>query len=68
MKAARALVSIAHTDAVPNVEDRKLIFAWKARLICPSEKSVSSVAPDALKEKDVEIARKWLLFHLMGDD
>jgi hypothetical protein len=46
LEAARALVSLAQTDAIGDVEDRTFIIAIESELtIYPSEKSVNSGHP-----------------------
>ena len=61
--AARALVSLAHTDAVAHVEDRKFIIAVDSET---DDLPIGEVRklwdPSALKEKDVEIARAEELY------
>ena len=63
LEGARALVSFAHTDAVPDVEDRKLIIVVESET---DDLPVGEVRPlwaaDALKEKDVAIARAEKLY------
>jgi hypothetical protein len=57
LEGARALVSLAHTDAVPDAEDRKLIIAVDSEIDdLPIGEVRKLWAPDSLKEKDLEIA------------
>lgn len=63
LEAARALVSLAHTDAIPDVEDRRLIIAVDSETDhLPVGEARKLWAADALKEKDVEIARAETLY------
>ena len=63
LEAARALVSLAHTDAVPDVADRRLIIAVESETDDLPVGEVRNLwAPDALKEKDIEIARAEALY------
>ena len=63
LEAARALVSLAHTDAIPDVEDRKFIIAIESETDHLPVGGVRKLwASDALKEKDVEIARAEKLY------
>jgi hypothetical protein len=58
LQAARALFSLAHTDAIADVEDRRFIIAIESETGHLPVGVVRKLwAPDALKEKDVEIAR-----------
>lgn len=58
LEAARALVSLAHTDAIANEEDRRFIIAIDSETDHLPVGVVRQLwASDALKEKDVEIAR-----------
>ena len=58
LQAARALVSLAHTDAVPDVSDRRLIIAVESETDDLPVGEVRNLwAPSALQEKDIEIAR-----------
>jgi len=58
LEAARALVSLAHTDAVPDVADRRLIIAVESETDDLPVGEVRNLwAPSALQEKDIEIAR-----------
>ena len=63
LEGARALVSLAHTDAVPDVEDRRLIIAVESETDdLPLGEVRKLWAADALKEKDVEIAHAETLY------
>jgi hypothetical protein len=63
LEAVRALVSLAHTDAIADVEDRRLIIAIESETDHLPVGVVRKLwAPDALKEKDVEIARAEELY------
>jgi hypothetical protein len=63
LEAVRSLVSLAHTDAVPDVEDRKLIIAVESETDHLPIGDVRKLwAPEALQEKDVEIARAEALY------
>jgi hypothetical protein len=63
LEAARALVSLAHTDAIADVEDRRFIIAIESETDHLPVGVVRKLwAPDALKEKDVEIARAEELY------
>jgi len=63
LEAARALFSLAHTEAVPDVEDRRLIIAVESETDDLPVGEVRKLwAPDSLKEKDVEIARAETLY------
>jgi hypothetical protein len=58
LEAARALVSLAHTDAIADVEDRRFIIAIESETDHLPVGVIRQLwASDALKEKDVEIAR-----------
>ena len=57
LEAVRALVSLAHTDAIADVEDRRLIIGIESETDHLSVGQVRRLwAPEALREKDVEIA------------
>ena len=63
LEAVRALVSLAHTDAVADVEDRKFIIAIESETDHLPVGEVRKLrASSALKEKDVEIARAQELY------
>jgi hypothetical protein len=63
LEAARALVSLAHTDAIADLEDRRFIIAIESETDHLPVGVVRKLwAPDALKEKDVEIARAEELY------
>jgi Protein of unknown function (DUF2489) len=58
LEAVRELVSLAHTDAIADVEDRKFIIAVQCETDHLPVGEVRKLwASYALKEKDVEIAR-----------
>jgi len=58
LEAVRALVSLAHTDAVADVEDRRFIIGIESETDHLPVGEVRKLwASSALKEKDVEIAR-----------
>lgn len=58
LEAARELVSLAHTDAVAELEDRRFIIGIASETDDLPVGEVRKLwAPYALKEKDVEIAR-----------
>jgi hypothetical protein len=58
LEAVRELVSLAHTDAIADVEDRRLIIGIESETDdLPVGEARKLWAPDALKTKDVEIAR-----------
>ena len=58
LEAVRELVSLAHTDAVAELEDRRFIIGVESETDHLPVGEVRKLwAPDALKEKDVEIAR-----------
>ena len=58
LEAVRQLVSLAHTDAIAELEDRRFIIAVESETDhLPIGEVRKLWAPDALKEKDVEIAR-----------
>ena len=63
LEGARALVPLAHTDAIANVEDRRFIIGIESETDHLPVGEVRKLwAPDALKEKDVEIARAEALY------
>lgn len=63
LEAVRALVSLAHTDAIADVEDRKLIIGIESETDQLPVGEVRKLwASYALKEKDVEIARAEELY------
>lgn len=63
LEAARALVSLAHTDAVADVEDRRFIIGIESETDHLPVGEVRTLwASSALKEKDVEIARAEELY------
>jgi hypothetical protein len=58
LEAVRALVSLAHTDAIADVEDRRFIIGIESETDHLPVGEVRKLwAPSALKEKDVEIGR-----------
>ncbi len=58
MEAVRQLVPLAHTDAVAELEDRRSIIGLDSETDHLPVGEVRNLwAPDALKEKDVAIAR-----------
>jgi len=58
LEAVRKLVSLAHTDAIVDVEDRRLIIGIESETDHLPVGEVRQLwAPDALEIKDVEIAR-----------
>ena len=58
LEGARALVPLAHTDAIANVEDRRFIIGIESETDHLPVGEVRKLwAPDALKEKYVQIAR-----------
>jgi hypothetical protein len=58
LAAVRALVSLAHTDAIADVEDRRLILGIDSETgHLPIGEVRKLWAPHALEIKDVEIAR-----------
>lgn len=58
LEAARELVSLAHTDAIADVEDRRLIIGIESETDDLPVGEVRKLwAPYALKTKDTEIAR-----------
>ena len=64
-EAVRALVSLAHTDAVADVEDRKFIIGIESETDHLPVGEVRKLwASSALKEKDVEIARAEELYRV----
>jgi hypothetical protein len=63
LEAVRALVSLAHTDPVADVEDRKFIIRIQSETDHLSVGEVRKLwASFALKDKDVEIARAEELY------
>ena len=63
LEAVRALVSLAHRDAVADVEDRKFIIGIESETDHLPVGEVRKLwASSALKEKDVEIARAEELY------
>jgi hypothetical protein len=59
LEAVRQLVSMAHTDAVAELEDRRFIIGIESETDhLPIGKVRNLWAPGALKEKDLEIAHK----------
>lgn len=63
LEGARALVSLAHTDAIAEVDDRRLIIGIESETDdLPIGEVRKLWAPDALKEKDVEIAHAEELY------
>jgi hypothetical protein len=63
LEAARELVSLAHTDAIANEEDRKLIIAIESETDDLPIGRVSKLwAPDALRAKQPEIERAEALW------
>jgi hypothetical protein len=63
LEAVRLLFSLAHTDAIADVEDRKLIIGIESETDHLPVGEVRKLwAPDALKEKDLEIARAEELY------
>jgi hypothetical protein len=63
LEAARELVSLAHTDAVAELEDRKFIIAVASETDDLPVGEVRKLwAPYALREKDLEIARAEELY------
>src|SRR5262245_40157431 len=58
LEAVRQFDSLAHTDAVAELEDRRFIIGVESETDHLPVGEVRKLwAPDALKEKDVEIAR-----------
>ena len=58
LEAARELVSLAHTDAIAELEDRRFIIGIASETDHLPVREVRKLwAPYALEEKDVEIAR-----------
>jgi hypothetical protein len=58
LEAIRAFVPLAHTDAIADVEDRRLIIGIDSQTDHLPVGEVRKLwAPSALKEKDVEISR-----------
>ena len=62
LEAVRQLVSLAHTDAVADLEDRRFIIVESETDNLPVGEVRNLWAPDSLKEKDVEIARAEALY------
>lgn len=63
LEAVRALVSLARTDAIPDVEDRRLIIGVESETDHLPVGEVRKLwDPDALKEKDLEIERAETLY------
>jgi len=63
LEAARALFSVAHTDAIAEFEDRRFIIGVASETDHLPVGEVRKLwAPDALEEKDVEIARAEELY------
>lgn len=63
MEAVRQLASLAHTDAVADLEDRRFIIGVESETDHLPVGEVRKLwAPDALKEKDVEIVRAEKLY------
>ena len=63
MEAVRVLVSLAHTEAIADVEDRRIIIGVESETDHLPVGEVRRLwAPCALKEKDVEIARAEELY------
>jgi hypothetical protein len=63
LEAARALVSLAHTDAIADIEDRKLIIGIESETDQLPVGEVRKLwASYALKEKDAEIVRAEELY------
>ena len=63
LEAVRALVSLAHTDAVADVEDRRFIIGIESETDHLPVGEVRALwASSALKKKDVEIARAEELY------
>jgi hypothetical protein len=63
LEAARELVSLAHTDAIAELEDRKFIIAIESDTDhLPVGEVRKQWASYALKEKDVEIAHAEELY------
>jgi hypothetical protein len=59
LEAVRQLVSLAHTDAVAELEDRRFIIGIESETDHLPVGEVRHLwAPGALNEKDLEIARK----------
>jgi len=57
LEAARGLVYLAHTDAITDVEDRRLIIGIESETDHLPVGEVRRLwAPEALREKDLEIA------------
>jgi len=63
LEAVRTLVSLAHTDAIADVEDRKFIIGIESETDHLPVGEVRKLwASDSLEEKDVEIARAEKLY------
>lgn len=63
LEAVRALVSLAHTDAVGDVEDRRFIIGIESETDHLPVGEVRTLwASSAREEKDVEIARVEALY------
>ena|SRR5215831_2215059 len=63
LEAVRALVSLAHTDAIADVEDRRFIIGIESETDHLPVGEVRKLwASSALKEKDVDIARAENLY------
>jgi hypothetical protein len=63
LEAVRQLVSLAHTDAVSELEDRRFIIGLESETDHLPVGEVRKLwAPDALEEKDVQIARAEELY------
>jgi hypothetical protein len=63
LEAVRALVSLAHTDAIADVEDRRFIIAIESETDHLPVGEVRKLwAPSALKEKDVKISHAEELY------
>lgn len=63
LEAARELVSLAHTDAIANESDRRLIIAIESETDdLPIGEVRKLWAPGALQRKDPEIARAEALW------
>jgi hypothetical protein len=63
LEAARELVSVAHTDAIAELEDRRFIIGVASETDHLPVGEVRKLwAPSALEEKDIEIARAEELY------
>jgi hypothetical protein len=63
LEAVRGLVSLAHTDAIADVEDRRFIIGIESETDHLPVGEVRKLwAPSALKEKDADIARAEELY------